>query len=369
MRHNVGPALPTAASLGAKMCTCSPVSGRRGTSEPPDCTACRRWHLAWAHRADLLAVARKRVVCREDADDVVNEAMLRAVQFDGLDESRIAPWMTRVVVNLCTDAERDRARAGKRRHYAVMIDMPVPSPEDVVVDRAAAVTACERLSGLPHSQREAVLLRAAGLPVAQVASELGVPYKAAESLLSRGRATLRAGLVAGAAGVLGGLRSLRRGVVPVSGMTAAALAVSVWLPGQPTAPAEAGTGGTAASPLGAALPAPPIATSMVGTHPAARSNTLRAALNRSEDRPADAAPSPAPKRAVVEPVEVRALGVTAGGVTAQEHDRPWQDELLDCLSEGELVTPEHIGCPPPDDNAAAAEGPKEGPLTEAAPRH
>lgn len=73
-----------------------------------------------------------------------------------------------------------------------------------------------------------MLLRASGLTVSQVAERLDVGYKAAESLVSRGRAAVKASLVAGVASVLAGVRSTRRlslpatvGVVAVAGFTAA----------------------------------------------------------------------------------------------------------------------------------------------------
>lgn len=346
------------------MCTCSSISAQREAGTAEQCVACRRWALAWSHRSDLLAIARRRVPCRDDADDVVNEAMLRAVLFADLDEARIAPWMTRVVVNLCADAGRDRARVGKRWRYAQMMEMNVPTPEEVVVERAAASSACARLRALPTTQRDALLLRAGGLPVGEVASELGVKYKAAESLLSRGRAAVRAGLVAGVAGVLGGFRGLRRSAVPVSGMAAAALAVAAWMPtAEPPSPVGAGV---------AAAPGPADTTTTAADGQIRNDREPGAAGQAPADRPSTSlsqmppAPRPAPpvNREVLQPVAVGAAGVVVSGgrVTAREHERPFQDELAACLLNGEFVTPERIGCPPPQENGSQP-APKDAPLS------
>lgn len=344
------------------MCTCSSVPVQRG-APPVECVACRRWALAWSHRSELLAVARRRVPCRDDADDVVNEAMLRAVLFQELDEARIAPWMTRVVVNLCADAGRDRARVGKRWRYAQMMEMDVPTPEEVVVDRAAASSACARLGALPATQRDALLLRARGLPVGEVASELGVKYKAAESLLSRGRAAVRAGLVAGVAGVLGGFRGLRRSAVPVSGMAAAALAVAAWMPAAQPPPAV--DAAAAAAPRLADTTAAAVANRIAPNREAGAAGQSAADQPSTSIAQVPPARRPAPvKREVLEPVAAGAAGVvvSGGGLTAQEHRRPWQDELAACLLDGELVTPERVGCPPPQDNSSRT-APKDAPLS------
>jgi RNA polymerase sigma-70 factor (ECF subfamily) len=341
------------------MCTCSSAPAQREAA-PIECVACRRWALAWTHRPELLAVARRRVPCSDDADDIVNEAMLRAVLYAELDEARIAAWLTRVVVNLCAAAGRERARAGKRRRYAQMMDMDVPTPEEVAVERAAASSACVRLGALPATQRDALLLRARGLPVGEVASELGVKYKAAESLLSRGRAAIRAALVAGVTGVLGGFRGLRRAPAPISGMAAVALVVAAWMPtAQP--PPEANTRTTAPQFADATRAADELP---AGDAAAAASQPAGGASTSVAEMPHAPRSGAAARRKVVAPVEAGAAGVeiSGGAVTAQEHERPWQDELTACLLGGDLITPERVGCPPPEETASPAP-PKDGPLS------
>lgn len=332
------------------MCSC--------TSQSPrgiDCPTCRRWLLAWTHRADLLAIARRRLRCRDDADDVVAEAMLRAVQYEDLDEDRIGAWMTRVLINLCADRGRDLAKEPRRREYAVLMALPAATPEEVVVERGIAVSACASLGQLPPSQRQAVLLRASGMSVSEVASQLDVGYKAAESLLSRGRAAVRAALVAGVAGILAGMRPSRRASLAAGPVVLAALGALAVLTGTPAAPPEA-------VPLPAAAPGP-AAPTVVTARPAALPPAGRALppVAETERRrpPLAAAPvRPAAPRSVpvVAPVVVDAGGVRvhSDGLTARSHEGEWQDRLVQCVLEGPAVTPEQVGCKPDEE-------PKDGP--------
>jgi len=178
-----------------------------------NCQPCRRWRLALSHKQDLLAVARRRPGCREDAEDAVAEAMLRAVTFDGLDEDRIGAWMTRTLMNLCADRGRDLARGPQRHAYSIRMSLPAPGPEEQVTERLHATYATEQVGALPDGQREALLLKASGIPVGDVARRMGLGYKATESLLSRARATLRLSLVAGVAAVLA--RIARKAATPL----------------------------------------------------------------------------------------------------------------------------------------------------------
>lgn len=342
----------SAAEGGPAVCSCS-LNRPIGSA----CQTCRRWLLAWSHRDDLLAIARRRLPCADDADDAVAEAMLRAVQFDELDEDRIGAWMTRVLINLCIDHNRERGREPRRRQYTQMIEMSTPTPEDVVVDRAAAATACRRLRGLPPSQQEALLLRAHGLSVPEVAARLGVGYKAAESLLSRGRAAVRLALVAGVAAFMGGARNARQLSAPAAALALLAVAVSATV----DAPSGADLPGVvleAPSPGQAVLP-PDVDE---GTVPTARTaERPQEATQSVEAVPPHATQQrvTSPRRRLVGPVRVDAAGVpvSAGGVTAAEHSGAWHDQLIRCVLDGPQVSPSHVGCPsedtPPKDSPPA----------------
>lgn len=272
--------------------------------------------------------------------------MLRAVTFKGLDEARIAPWMTRVVVNLCVDYGREAAREPKRRAYWMGLALSPPGPDEILSERAAAAHACARIAQLPESQRQAVLLRAAGLPVPAIAEQLNVGYKAAESLLSRGRAAVRAALVAAVVGLISAGRTLRRSApAPVALSAALAAAAVVWpspeAPGaRPPAGADAYVSWSAGPSMATADRAP------AGSTTAA---PLPKALASAVHEPPSLAEQPTQPRTVVAPVTA-SLGPVAldagGGVTAREHEGEWQDRLIACVTDGPAATLEHVGCPP-----------------------
>lgn len=157
----------------------------------------------WAHREELLRMARRRTGSVADAADVVDEALARALAAPGLDADRVGAWLNVVTRNLCADLDRERARAPRREAYERRLAGRSPTPEDLVLaaERAAEIRA--RLDRLPARQLEAVLLRASGLPVGEVAERMGVTYKVAEGLLDRARAALR-GLLRAIARVLDG---------------------------------------------------------------------------------------------------------------------------------------------------------------------
>ncbi|HEY6296522.1 MAG TPA: sigma-70 family RNA polymerase sigma factor, partial [Streptosporangiaceae bacterium] len=152
-----------------------------------DAAACRV--LVERHRAMALAVATRCGSWRDDADDVVQEAFLRAfTALDRLrDEDRFGAWLAGIVANV--------HRAAARRPPVLLLgDWPedlhpasalgLPSAEDL--DLAQALRAA--VAGLPAGQRRAVeLYYYADLPAGQIASSPG----AAKASLHKARRRLR----------------------------------------------------------------------------------------------------------------------------------------------------------------------------------
>lgn len=166
------------------------------TPDPADRTEReRRWAAVGAHRDRLLRLSRARCANPQDAEDCVQEAMLRAVEFDTLDEERLGPFLTTVTVRLCTDLHRGRSRGDRlSRRLAAYAAAVEPGPEDAVCDRAESVWLSRHVDTLPLRQREIVHARAAGESCGAVAEQLRMSYAAIESALSRARRTLRGAL-------------------------------------------------------------------------------------------------------------------------------------------------------------------------------
>ncbi|HEX7353417.1 MAG TPA: sigma-70 family RNA polymerase sigma factor [Mycobacteriales bacterium] len=160
-----------------------------------------RWAAAWEHRPLLLGLARQRVPSH-DAEDVVSEAMLRAATAGDLRDEALRPWLVTTTLRLCADDHRRADRERRRdRRLAAWEPAVVPAPEDDVVDLVQADWLASQVDRLPERQARAVWLRAHGHDIASIAVQMVLPYKTVESLLSRGRHSLRSW--AGVAAILG----------------------------------------------------------------------------------------------------------------------------------------------------------------------
>ncbi|MGW0468921.1 sigma-70 family RNA polymerase sigma factor [Streptomyces sp. NPDC003027] len=190
------------------------------------------WQHLWSHREQLLKVARRRSLSTEDAEDAVQEAMLRAAENPhlDLDDPRLGAWLTTVTMRLCVDRYRQVNREAEVRRIPRLV-APGPVPVDeAVCDRAEAKWLAFRSRELPARQAEALRLKAQDRDVGQVAQEMGLSYEAVESLLARARRTLRnslAGTLALALWLCGRGRTQAGGnaQMAVAASTAATLAV------------------------------------------------------------------------------------------------------------------------------------------------
>jgi RNA polymerase sigma-70 factor (ECF subfamily) len=151
--------------------------------------------LSRRHVPAMVGLARRVLGNAADAEDVVQEAMLRvwthAPRWQPLAAFRT--WLTRVVVNLCLD--RKRRKPWVDLDTAGEIADPAPSIPEVAEqnERERALTAA--ISELPDRQRTAIVLTySEGMTNAQVAEVLDTSVSAVETLLIRGKKSLRAKL-------------------------------------------------------------------------------------------------------------------------------------------------------------------------------
>jgi len=133
-----------------------------------------------------------------DAQDVVQEAYLRALKYAGRftgDDCR--PWLLAIVRNTCfTWLQRNRpgdvSRLGDEA--GELID-DEPSPLVVATRAADAESVRAAVETLPAELREAIVLREfEGLEYKEIAAVAGVPIGTVMSRLSRARARLRTAL-------------------------------------------------------------------------------------------------------------------------------------------------------------------------------
>jgi RNA polymerase sigma-70 factor (ECF subfamily) len=148
--------------------------------------------LVLSHQDRLMRIARRRLPTREDAEDCVQEALIRAACFAGLDEPRAGQFLTATLVRLCVDHHRSTAAA--RRALSRIHDVvSAPSPEDAVCEQAEAAWLLAQVDGRLSLQECAVVYaRMRGCSTREAASQLQISHKAAEAAFTRARARMRA---------------------------------------------------------------------------------------------------------------------------------------------------------------------------------
>lgn len=151
----------------------------------------RLWEAVVAHRERLLRLSRSRTATAQDAEDCVQEAMLRCMEFENLDESRLGPFLTTVTLRLCADRYRERANDERLRRRLGFGHREEPGHEDDVCDRSEAAWLALRFRELTPRQQEVVRARETGLSCAEVASRLQMSYVSVESALARARSRFR----------------------------------------------------------------------------------------------------------------------------------------------------------------------------------
>ena len=140
----------------------------------------------------LWSVARGALSCPEDADEAVQDALVRAHQNAGRfrGESSVTTWVVRILVNVCMD---------RHRHNRARPAIPLPGAtleafggsQDPIAELETRMEIWRALDELPAQQRlPIVLVDVHRYPVAEVAEMLGVPPGTVKSRCARGRARL-----------------------------------------------------------------------------------------------------------------------------------------------------------------------------------
>jgi len=141
------------------------------------------------HRARLHGLARRRSRSPEDADDILQDALLSAHRTAGAfrHDAAVGSWLHRIVVNACIDRGR--------RHTAHSSLTGFDPDRWAVPDRTGQVETTivvrQALMRLPAEQRAAVIaVDMHGYSVADAAALLGVAQGTVKSRCARARARL-----------------------------------------------------------------------------------------------------------------------------------------------------------------------------------
>lgn len=150
-------------------------------------------HVAWdALRAELYRFVARRIPAA-DADDVVQEALLRIHR--GLprlrEQGAVIGWLYQVTRNALADHLR-----GARPTAELEDDPAAPAPpEDDAAFTALAGCLAPFVAMLPDHHREALeLVELRGVSQVDAAAQLGIPLSTMKSRVQRGRAQLREAL-------------------------------------------------------------------------------------------------------------------------------------------------------------------------------
>jgi RNA polymerase sigma-70 factor (ECF subfamily) len=127
-----------------------------------------------------------------DADDIVQDAMLRAFRaFDGFGGGDIKAWLLTIVRNCW----RSAGTAGKRRGHTALDEnlvAPEPDPEAMAVQAGTRRKLDAMIAQLPEEFREVLILREMeDMSYREIAEVTGTPIGTVMSRLARARASLR----------------------------------------------------------------------------------------------------------------------------------------------------------------------------------
>ena len=145
------------------------------------------------HLPKMLALARRMLSDPVEAEDAVQEAFMRlwthAARWQP-GRAKFETWLYRVTLNKCYDRLRRRPTA--KLEEAANVADPAPGPEASLQNSVLALQIEAALNTLPDRQKAAIqLCHYQDCGNIEAAEILGISVEALESLLARGRRTLR----------------------------------------------------------------------------------------------------------------------------------------------------------------------------------
>jgi RNA polymerase sigma-70 factor (ECF subfamily) len=143
--------------------------------------------LVERHQSRLFTLAARVLGSRQDAEDAVQDALVRAwlalPRFRG--DARFSTWLYRICLNAARDAR------GRRRIHVAEAETEPADPRDRFAEHELSGDLQRALNALPEDYRDAVVLAdVLGCSYAEVAELTGVPEGTVKSRVFRGRSEL-----------------------------------------------------------------------------------------------------------------------------------------------------------------------------------
>ena len=157
------------------------------------------------HQAELIRHARRRTNDTGTAEDLVQEAFIRAYRaFDRIDDdSRVRPWLHQILANVCVDdAHRRRRDHNKTERLScdTTTALAEPSIEQQLGLHIDDTGLEQALADLPDTHRQALIMRFVDeLDYDEIALSTGVSEPNARARVSRARNTMRRAIQGAAA--------------------------------------------------------------------------------------------------------------------------------------------------------------------------
>jgi RNA polymerase sigma-70 factor (ECF subfamily) len=154
--------------------------------------------LVDAYGPKLLAVARRLLGSRADAEDAVQRALLQTYRAAGVYQPRwaVSTWLYRILTNVCVDELR--RRGVRAAHAATAASEPTASAFETPTDAGRRIDMERALARVPREARVLLALHYVdGLGNAELARIRGISINTVKSQLARGKSILRAALAEG----------------------------------------------------------------------------------------------------------------------------------------------------------------------------
>lgn len=166
----------------------------------PDESKRRRFdRVAMPHLDAAYALARWLLHDRDEAEDAVQDAMLKAFKYlDSCRDETARPWLLRIVRNACFDTLRAKAHADLDLDEAAIdaceedaFTAPPADPERLLMRKDEQTLLDGLIAALPPEFREVIVLKEMeDLSYKDIAEVAGIPVGTVMSRLSRARAAL-----------------------------------------------------------------------------------------------------------------------------------------------------------------------------------